>query len=222
MGQETKMARNVMHRVCSVFFLVLCGLTMALGLMLAGCARHTAQPVAAPASAADAQSDAACSATPAGPDAPPLACPGETAYDRGVRAYDAGKFKKAVAAWREAADHGDDPAVRQRALFALAAVKLAQAGNETELAAALDLFDTWEQNALPGGSGEDPRFLVPVVRTFKPAFAVKEAKSAAEKECIRRLTVREEQVRRGLQQQVRALETIHREIQEKKKGLTNY
>jgi len=194
---------------------------MVLGLMLAGCARHTAQPVAAPASAADAQSEA-CSAAPATPDTPPLACPGETAYDRGVRAYDAGKLKKAVVAWREAADHGDDPAVRQRALFALAAVKLAQAGNETELAAALDLFDTWEQNALPGGSGEDPRFLVQVVRTFKPAFAVKEAKSAAEKECTRRLAVREEQVRRGLQQQVRALETIHREIQEKKKGLTNY
>ena len=27
---------------------------------------------------------------------------------------------------------------------------------------------------------------------------------------------------RGMQQQVKALETIHREIQEKKKGLTNY
>ncbi len=215
------MAHNVMHRVCFVSFLSRCGLFLAMGLVLGGCARPAGHPPAEPATALSTQSEA-CSAAPATSDTPPLACPGETAYDRGVRAYDAGKLKKAVAAWREAADHGDDPAVRQRALFALAAVKLAQAGNETELAAALELFDTWEQNALPGGSGEDPRFLVPVVRTFKPAFVVKEAKSAAEKECTRRLAVREDQVRRGLQQQVRALETIHREIQEKKKGLTNY
>jgi len=215
------MARNVMHRIRFVSFLSRCGLFLAMGLVLGGCAKPAGHPLAEPANTPGTQSEA-CSATPATPDMPPLACPGETAYDRGVRAYDAGKLKKAVAAWREAVDHDDDPAVRQRALFAMAAVKLAQAGNETELAAALDLFDTWEQNAVPGGSGEDPRFLMPVVRTFKPAFAVKEAKNAADKECTRRLTVREEQVRRGLQQQVRALETIHREIQEKKKGLTNY
>jgi hypothetical protein len=46
---------------------------------------------------------------------------------------------------------------------------------------------------------------------------VKEAKSAAEKECTRRLAVREDQVRRGLQQQVRALETIHRKFRKRKR-----
>lgn len=207
------MARNVMHRVCFVSLLAMGWLPATMGLF-SGCARQAPVPVALQAPAAV--------ATPVSPVAPPLATGCETAYDRGVRAYDAGKIKKAVVTWRAAVAHDNDPAVRQRALFALAAVKLAQAGNETELAAALDLLGTWEQNALPGGSGEDPRFLVPVVRAFKPAFVVKEAKAAADKDCARRLAVREEKVRRGLQQQVRALETIHREIQEKKKGLTNY
>ena len=86
---------------------------------------------------------------------------------------------------------------------------------------AMDLFDTWANNVPPGGNGEDPRLLIPLIHVFRPAFAVKEAKAAGDKECAKKLAEREQQVRR-MQQQVKALETIHREIQEKKKGLTNY
>jgi hypothetical protein len=207
------MARNALHRFVLVFLAAMVCLVTGSGL-LAGCVKREPVPVVLPVPVPD---DA-----PTPPGTPPLATDGETAYDRGVRAYDAGAVKKAVAAWRAAVDHETDPAVRQRALFALASVKLAQAGCESELTAALDLLDTWQQNSPPGGSGEDPRFLIPVVHAFKPAYALREAKSAADKECSRKLTEREAQVRHNLQQQVRALETIHREIQEKKKGLTNY
>ena len=122
-----------------------------------------------------------------------------------------------MAAWRQALADETDPALRQKALFALAAVKLSQAGSDPDLAMAQELFELWLKNSPAGGNGEDVRFLAPVVRNFRPAFAVKEARAAAEKECGRKLAVREEQIRRGLQQQLRALETIHREIQEKKK-----
>jgi hypothetical protein len=142
-------------------------------------------------------------------------------YERGVRAFEAGELKKAALAWRESLDKENDPAARQRILFALAAVKLVLAGNDTDLATAMDLFDTWAANSPPGGSGEDPRLLVPLVHAFRPAFALKELKVAGDKECSKKLAEREQQVRR-MQQQVKALETIHREIQEKKKGLTNY
>ena len=115
-----------------------------------------------------------------------------------------------------------DQDIRQKALFALASVKLSQAGNDTDLSTALELFDAWAKNSPSGGSGEDPRFLLTSLRAFKPTFAVKDMKSNLERECAKKLAVREESVRRSLQQQVKALENIHQQIQEKKKGLTNY
>ena len=206
------MGRIAMNRFSSISLLFLCTLLLGFG---PGCARHEPTPVAAPAPVAP----------PAPATAPQIQAPlaeRTTAYlDQGVRAFDAGETKKAVAAWREAVTRETDPAVRQRALFALAAVKLAQAGSEAELNAAMELFENWLKNAPPGGSGEDPRFLAPVVRAFRPAFAIKEMNVAREKQCARKLADREEQVRR-MQQQIKALENIHREIQEKKKGLTNY
>lgn len=142
-------------------------------------------------------------------------------YEKGLRAFEAGDLRRARKAWHACLAKERDPAARQRALFALATAKLATATNETELTRAMDLFDTWANNAPPGGNGEDPRLLVPLVHAFRPAFAVKEARAAGEKECSKKLAERERQVRR-MQQQVKALETIHREIQEKKKGLANY
>ncbi|MHC1789612.1 hypothetical protein [Solidesulfovibrio sp.] len=146
----------------------------------------------------------------------------ETAYDRGLAAYDAGETKRAMTLWREAAALETDQAVRQKALFAMAAVRLSQAGNDAELGAALEMLDAWSKKSPPGGSGEDARFLIGIVRSFKPAYAFKEQKAALERDCGKKLAEREEQVRKGLQQQVKALESIHQQIQEKKKGLSNY
>lgn len=212
------MARNPFSSSGGLALQGLCGLALAACL---GCARHEpAPPVASPepVAAVPAPEPAPAPATPA----PVRAAERETAYDRGVRAYDAGELKKATALWREAATTETDQAARRRALFALAAVKLAQAGSESELSTALDLLDAWDKASPPGGSGEDPRFLLPALRAFKPAFAVKEAKTAGERECAKKLAEREELVRRTIQQQVKALETIHQQIQEKKKGLSNY
>jgi hypothetical protein len=205
------MVRNARHGCFSVFLLWICGLLVA-GMF--GCARHEtpsvlpspAQAPAVPEPVAD---------QPAGPTG------AVSAYERGLRAFEAGEMQKAGAAWRECLTMETDPAGRQRALFALAAVKLVTANTEGELTRAMDIFDTWANNAPAGGNGEDPRLLVPLVHAFRPGFALKEVKAAGDKECSKKLADREQQVRR-MQQQVKALETIHREIQEKKKGLTNY
>ena len=205
------MAQCVLYRIGSAAARGLCCLTL---LAAFGCARH--EPVAV---------------VPASVPAPPPPAPSrevvickierETAYDRGLRAYEAGEVKRAMTLWREAA--GDaELAVRQKALFAMASVKLSQAGNDADLSAALDMFDAWGKKSPPGGSGEDARFLLPMLKSFKPAYAVKEQKAAQERECAKTLVEREEQVRKSLQQQVKALESIHQQIQEKKKGLSNY
>ena len=178
-----------------------------------GCARHEPAPVVFPSQPA--------SPTPVKPLLV-RKMERETTYDLGVRAYEAGEVKRALSLWREAMTVEIDQSVRQKALFALASVKLSQAAGDAELSTALDLFDAWAKNSPPGGSGEDPRFLLPSLRAFKPAFAVKELKATMDRECARKLVEREEQVRKSLQQQVRALESIHQQIQEKKKGLTNY
>jgi|GEM_PF-941818 len=204
------MAQSVFQNLGVAASRGLCCLAVVAGL---GCVRH--EPVAPPVLAAPAA---------AAPVKPLLvrSLERETAYDQGVRAYDAGEVKRALALWREASIVEIDQNVRQKALFALAAVKVAQAASDTELSTALELLDAWARNAPSGGSGEDPRFLLPALRAFKPAYAVKELKASLERDCARRLAEREEQVRRSVQQQVRALESIHQQIQEKKKGLTNY
>jgi len=204
------MAQCVLHRVGSTAVHGCCGLAL---LLVLGCARHepVPVPVAAPAS------------PPATPAKDVIICKieRETAYDLGLRAYDAGEVKRAMTLWREATADADQ-AVRQKALFAMAGVRLTQAGSDAELAAALDLLDAWAKKSPPGGSGEDARFLVPVVKAFKPGYVLKEQKAALERDCGKKLAEREEQVRKSLQQQVKALESIHQQIQEKKKGLSNY
>lgn len=204
------MAQCVLHRIGTTAARGCCWLTL---LLVLGCARHEPAPVPV----------AAPAPPPEAPAKEVIICKieRETAYDRGLRAYDAGEVKRAMTLWREAAADTDQD-VRQKALFAMAAVKLSQAGSDAELSAALEVLDAWAKKSPPGGSGEDARFLVPVVKAFKPGYALKEQKAALERECGKKLTEREEQVRKSLQQQVKALESIHQQIQEKKKGLSNY
>jgi hypothetical protein len=193
-------------------FIGLCAVVLCAGL---GCAKK--QPLPAVAPPPPPQQTAATD-----PAVPTCDTTRDTLYDEGVCAYDAGEIKRAVSLWREALKVETDQALRQRTRFALATVRLSQAASDTEYAAALDLFDAWAKASPAGGSGEDPRFLLPVLHAVRPAAVLKDQKATMERECAKKLTTREEQVRKSLQQQVRALETIHQQIQEKKKGLSNY
>lgn len=201
------MASNVLHRFPSPF--LLCLAWLALGCVL-GCARH--QPASV-----------TCAPLAGGNSGRPTikARQAQAAYQQGVAAFADGDLKKAATLWHDCLCKETVPAARQRALFALFAVKLAQADTQADVAMAMNLFETWLKHSPPGGSGEDARFLAPVLRTFRPAFALREARAAGERECAKKLTERTDQIKR-MQQQIKALENIHREIQEKKKGLTNY
>ena len=136
------MAQCVLHRVGSTAVHGCCGLAL---LLVLGCARHepVPVPVAAPAS------------PPATPAKDVIICKieRETAYDLGLRAYDAGEVKRAMTLWREAAADADQT-VRQKALFAMAGVRLAQANTEGEMAVAMELFDTVNLNCV-GNSKRD-------------------------------------------------------------------
>ena len=189
------------------------GLCLALALLACGCvAKKTSAPPVPP--------------PPPQAVAPVVVSPAceptrNSLYDQGVCAYDTGEVKRAMGLWRIASNTDPDAAVRQKALFAMAGVKLAQANTDAEMAAAMELFDAWTKGSPPGGSGEDPRFLLPALKNLKPAATLKEQKATLERECAKKLAEREEHVRKSIQQQVRALETIHQQIQEKKKGLIN-
>ena len=181
---------------------------------IVGCAKH--EPVSVP------QAPPSIVRPPVVEPAPWPEPAKTSSYTLGMRAYDAGDIQHAVVLWREAMATETDPAVRQKTLFALAAVRLSQANNESEFNTAMELLDNWAKKAPPGGNGEDPRMLLPALRLLKPMVVVKELKANLERECSRKLSQREDQIRRSVQQQLRALESIHQQIQEKKKGLTNY
>ena len=187
---------------------------MAALLVVLGCARHA--PVAVAPAPQPAAAESVLSATAAvrvDPDSP---------YEEGMRAYKEGRTKEAVVFWREAMATETDQVVRQKSLFALASIKLAQAGSESEFNTAMELLDTWAKKSPAGGNGEDPRLLLPALRLLKPTCSVKEIKASLEREYAKKMAQREEQIRRNVQQQLRALESIHQQIQEKKKGLANY
>jgi hypothetical protein len=143
-------------------------------------------------------------------------------YVDGVTALLGGDAELAATLFEQAHLGAVDEPSRRRALYGLACARLLLAQDEKELAKAKALWESWRAASPPGGDGEDPRLMAGLLPNYRPAFLVKDLKSACERECDKRLQEKEEEVRRIIQRQVQALEEIHREIQEKKKGLSSY
>jgi len=143
-------------------------------------------------------------------------------YLDAVTAFRGGDMELAASLFEQACLAALDEPSRRRALYGLACARLLLAQDEKELARARNLWETWRAGSPPGGDGEDPKFMAGVLSQYRPAFLLKDMKAACDKECDKRLLEKEEEVRRIIQRQVQALEEIHREIQEKKKGLSNY
>jgi len=146
----------------------------------------------------------------------------DSGYLDAVTAFQNGDMEGAAALFELAGQTARDEPSRRRALYGLACARLLLAQDEKELAKARNLWETWRAGSPPGGDGEDPKFMAGVLSQYRPAFLLKDMKAACDKECDKRLLEKEEEVRRIIQRQVQALEEIHREIQEKKKGLSNY
>ncbi|MEF3695882.1 hypothetical protein [Desulfolutivibrio sp.] len=143
-------------------------------------------------------------------------------YLDAVSAFQSGDMERAASLFEQVSQAALDEPSRRRALYGLACARLTMAQDEKELAKARSLWETWRAESPPGGDGEDPKFMAGILSQYRPAFLVKDIKAACDKECDKRLLEKEEEVRRIIQRQVQALEEIHREIQEKKKGLSNY
>lgn len=151
----------------------------------------------------------------------------DTAYTRGMDAYWSGDYKTAAVLFDSLAKRSDDHPFRARSLFALACAKLAGAQTQADYVLALAAWNDWEA-AFSGPDGQaDPRMLTPFLRgakLFAPARDGREPRpqpvqakpAASDSDLSRRLQEKEKEVL-TLQKQLKALEAIHREIQEKKK-----
>lgn len=156
------------------------------------------------------------------PPVPDTPRPADSAlFEQGRAAFERGDLKRAEKAFDQALARETDRAARQRTLFALAAMRLALAETEEALKAARQDYERWERQSPSGGSGEDPRFMAPAVAAMRPPAVLKEIRKNADRECSKRLLEKEEEVKKLLNQQLRELEKIHRDIQEKKKGLSH-
>jgi len=152
------------------------------------------------------------------------ACDGTRLKDA-VTAFRAQDYATAHDLFERLSHEAQDRALRRQALFGLACVRLVQAQSPEEMKRALNTWSIWEEQSPPMVSCEDPRLLTPVLqrlvalmekpvrvigRTAKPPAAPAEwAKTVEEKD-------REIQ---ELKERLRALEAIHRELEEKKRGL---
>jgi hypothetical protein len=149
----------------------------------------------------------------------------DTAYSEGMQAFWTGNFKTSAVLFENLAGRVDDQAFRARALFGLACSRLASAQNQEDLNAALASWQEWQVISTGSTDLTDPRMLTPFLlnpRLFTPAKDSHESRpqparqTAGEQDLAKRLQEKEKQVLL-LQKQIKALEAIHQEIQEKKK-----
>lgn len=161
-----------------------------------------------------------------------------SAYLLAVDSYLAGQYEKAASIFQRLSGAGEDPLLARKAYYGLACARLATAKTPQELHEGLALWNTWVQMTPEGLPGEDPRLITPLLPRLAPANASggPALLSAGEienelartqrlagcqdetgklKESLRKKTAEAE----NLRSQLNALERLHQEISQKKKGL---
>jgi len=181
---------------------------MCAALALVGCAAKAAPPEARP------MAPEASAPAPA-----PAASP---AYAAAAKAFAEGDYRLAAALFDTLAKDASDPALAQRAAYGQACSLLAVAETKDEFKAALAKWRQWEAMPARPGALEDPRMLGPVLKNSHQPGDNRDAvrPSKADADCAKRLADKEKEVRL-LVNQIKALEKIHREIQERKKELSS-
>jgi TolA-binding protein len=164
--------------------------------------------------------------------------PGLPAWRTGVQAFEEGDYIKAQEIFETLNRQGPTEESRHRALYGLACTRMALAKDGDSFREALGLWERWARE-VPGGLSEgDPRMLAPVLRkplvqggtgpsdakkprpvvspTFRKQLHEKEDEVRSKDEQLRS---KDQEIKR-LKEQLEALESIHRTIGEKKKGVT--
>ncbi len=125
----------------------------------------------------------------------------------------------------------EDRAVRRQALYGLACVRLVQAQSPEEARRALNVWSIWEEQSLAQFTMEDPRLLSPLLQRL-PVLLEKPLRSPVRRDKQAtptpspqtdwsKLVEEKDREIQELRDRLRALEAIHREMEEKRRGLTD-
>ncbi len=142
-----------------------------------------------------------------------------------VTAFRAQDYATAHDLFERLSHEAQDRALRRQALFGLACVRLVQAQSPEEMKRALNAWSIWEEQSPPTVSSEDPRLLTPVLQRL-PALMEKPVRvigrtakpTAAPTEWAKTVEEKDREIQE-LKDRLRALESIHRELEEKRRGL---
>jgi hypothetical protein len=145
----------------------------------------------------------------------------DTAYGEGLKAFWLGDYKNAARIFQGLANRIPEGNFNAKVRYSLACANLASAETQDEFNKALADWLDWDKQAPDTDCPADPRLLTPILKNYRVLGAVKEQRQvkAQESDCLKRLQDKEKEVI-NLQKQIKALEAIHREIQEKKKMTT--
>jgi tetratricopeptide (TPR) repeat protein len=135
-------------------------------------------------------------------------------YDEGMKAFQGGDYSKALKLFETLSQEAKDESLCRRTLYALACIRLIQAKDPDEFNKAMISWDLWSRLAPMEKDDEDPRMLAPFLKR------IASLKAENNKVYQKLLQAKENEIK-ALRHQIEALETIHREIQEKKKEVSS-
>jgi len=135
-------------------------------------------------------------------------------YDDGMKAFQGGDYSKALKLFETLSQEVKDESLRRRTLYALACIRLIQAKDPDEFNKAMISWEHWSCLAPMEKDGEDPRMLTLLLKR------IASCKTDNKKVFEKLLQAKEQQIK-VLRDQIEALETIHREIQKKKKEVSS-
>ncbi|GAB6035757.1 hypothetical protein JCM15519_03160 [Fundidesulfovibrio butyratiphilus] len=146
-----------------------------------------------------------------------------SAYAQGVRAFWESDYGTAATIFENLLRRQEDESFRSQALYGLACARLASADTAAQLREARETWQDWERINAGDGVRVDPHMLTPFIQNPKIGHITKEMRQMApatqpprDTDCLKRLQDKEREVS-NLQKQIKALEAIHREIQQKKR-----
>jgi hypothetical protein len=170
---------------------------------------------------------------------------GGPSWEEGMEAFRAGEYQRAAHLFEALLERAQGDEARRMGLYAVACSRLVAARTPREFQEAIALWEQWRQAVPPGLRYEDPRMMAPLIRRIPPPskpgprpaerargeaspevkrlMQSKEDEIRAQEELVR---AKEEEIRskeeevRELREQLEALEAIHRNIGEKKRGVS--
>ncbi|MBU1231127.1 MAG: hypothetical protein KKA55_11050 [Proteobacteria bacterium] len=161
-----------------------------------------------------------------------------SAYVLAVDSYLSGQYEKAASIFQRLSGNASDPLLARKAYFGLACARLATAKTPEDLRAGLAIWNTWVQMTPEGLPSEDPRLITPLLPRLAASHSLSspamlseaeidrelarsqrlagcQEESGKTRELLRKKTAEAE----ALRSQLNAMERLHQELSQKKKGL---